>query len=350
MSIEHDDPLLSALMSLCKVMHVPKNADALVSGLPLVDNCLTPEYFPRAAERAGLSAGMVKRPLNKISNLVLPAVLLLKDNRACVLLDRNGNDFKILVPESREGHKSVSLEQLQKEYIGHAFFVQKTYKYDRDISNKASLRIKHWFWDVIFKSWPLYSEVLAASLFINIFALASSLFIMNVYDRVVPNRAIETLWVLAIGVGVVFIFDFFLRSLRGYFIDSASKKAEIILSANVFEKILGLRMEARPASTGELASHVQEFDSLRDFITSASITALVDLPFLFIFIWVIWLIGGDLAYIPLFVLPIAIIGPLIMQVPLNNTITKLFNYSTKKSGILFESINNLEILKVLGAE
>ncbi len=350
MSIEYDDPLLSALISLCKVMHVPKNADALVSGLPLVDNCLTPEYFPRAAERAGLSAGLVKRQLNKISNLILPAVLLLKDNSACVLLERKDNDFKILVPESREGHKSVNLEQLQKEYIGHAFFVQKTYKFDRDISNKASLRIKHWFWDVIFKSWPLYTEVLAASLFINIFALASSLFIMNVYDRVVPNRAIETLWVLAIGVAVVFIFDFFLRSLRGYFIDAASKKAEVILSANVFEKILGLRMESRPASTGELASHVQEFDSLRDFITSASITALVDLPFLFIFIWVIWLIGGDLAYIPLFVLPIAIIGPLIMQAPLNNTITKLFNYSTKKSGILFESINNLEILKILGAE
>ena len=346
----HDDPLLSALMSLCQVMHVPKNADALVSGLPLVDNCLTPEYFPRAAERAGLSAGLVKRPLNKISNLVLPAVILLKKNQACVLLERKDDHFKILVAESREGHKSVSLEELQKEYIGHAFFVQKTYKFDRDSSNRTSLRMKHWFWDVIFKSWPIYGEVLVASLFINIFALASSLFIMNVYDRVVPNRAVETLWVLAIGVAVVFIFDFMLRALRGYFIDTASKKAEIILSANIFEKIMGLRMESRPASTGELASHVQEFESLRDFITSASITALVDLPFLFIFIWVIWLLGGDLAYIPLIVLPIAIIGPLIMQGPLNNTITKLFNYSTKKSGILFESINNLEILKTLGAE
>ncbi len=294
---EHDDPLLSALISLCKVMQVPKTADALVSGLPLADNRLTPEYFPRAAERAGLSAGLIKRQLSKLSNLVLPAVLLLKENHACVLLGREGNDFKILVSESREGHKLISFEELQKEYIGHAFFVQKTYKFDRDIKNKASLRIKHWFWDVIFKSWPLYSEVLAASLFINIFALASSLFIMNVYDRVVPNRAIETLWVLAIGVAVVFVFDFILRSLRGYFIDAASKKAEIILSANVFEKIMGLRMESRPGSSGELASHVQEFESLRDFITSASITALVDLPFLFIFIWVIWLIGGDLAYI-----------------------------------------------------
>ena len=303
-----DDSLLGALISLCKVMHVPKNSDALISGLPLVDNRLTPEYFSRAAKRAGLSAGLVKRPLRKISNLVLPAVLLLKENHACVLLERKGDDFKILVSESREGHKIVSLEELQKEYIGHTFFVQKTYKFDRDINNKTSLRIKHWFWDVIFKSWPLYSEVLVASLFINVFALASSLFIMNVYDRVVPNRAIETLWVLATGVAVIFIFDFILKTLRGYFVDAASKKAEIILSANIFEKIMGLRMEARPASTGELASHVQEFDSLRDFITSATIIALVDLPFLFIFIGVIWLLAGDLAYIPLFVLPIAIIG------------------------------------------
>ncbi|MFB3100493.1 MAG: type I secretion system permease/ATPase, partial [Gammaproteobacteria bacterium] len=174
--------------------------------------------------------------------------------------------------------------------------------------------------------------------------------IMNVYDRVVPNRAIETLWVMAIGVAIIFIFDFILRALRGYFVDAASKKADIILSANIFEKIMGIRMESRPASVGELASHVQEFESLRDFITSASIITLVDLPFLFIFIAVIWLLGGDLAYIPLAVIPIAIIGPLIIQVPMNNIINKLFKYSTKRSGILFESINNLETLKTLNAE
>ena len=350
MSREQDDPLLSALISLCKVMHVPKSADALISGLPLVDNLLTPENFPRAAERAGLSAGLVKRPLNRISNLVLPAVLLLKDNQACVLVEKKGDFFKILVPESKEGFKMVSLGDLQKEYIGYAFFVQKAFKFDREAGKSVSLRFKHWFWDVIFKAWPLYVEVIFASLFINVFAIASSLFIMNVYDRVVPNRAIETLWVLAIGVGVVYIFDFLLRTLRGYFIDSASRKAEIILSANVFEKILGLRMEARPGSAGELANHVQEFESLRDFITSATIATLVDLPFLFIFIGVIWLVAGDIAYIPLIVIPFAIIVPLIMQAPLNNTINKLYAFTTKKSGILYESINNLEILKTLGAE
>ena len=350
MPLERDDPLLSALTALCKVMHVPKSPDALIAGLPLDNNYLTAEYFPRAAERADLSAGLVRRPLEKISNLILPAVLLLKENQACVLLGREGNNFKIMVPESREGQKLVTLEELEKDYIGQAFFVQKTYKFDREASSKVSLRFKHWFWDVIFKSWPLYVEVLVASLFINIFALASSLFIMNVYDRVVPNRAIETLWVMAIGVAIIFIFDFILRALRGYFIDAASKKADIILSANIFEKIMGIRMESRPASVGELASHVQEFESLRDFITSASIIALVDLPFLFIFIAVIWLLGGDLAYIPLAVIPIVIIGPLIIQVPMNNIINKLFKYSTKRSGILFESINNLETLKTLNAE
>jgi ATP-binding cassette subfamily C protein LapB len=192
--------------------------------------------------------------------------------------------------------------------------------------------------------------VFLASILVNIFALASPLFVMNVYDRVVPNHAIETLWVLAIGVGTVFTFDLLLRTLRGYFIDMAGKKADVILSATIFEKVMGVKMACRSNSVGSFANSMQEFESFRDFFTSATITTLIDLPFMFLFILIIWTIAGELAYVPLFVIPLAVIVSLIIQVPLGRTIKQLFQHSGQKSATLIETLTGLETIKSLGAE
>lgn len=291
--VNNDDPLLLALLSICKIMHCPYSAESLTSGLPLVENKLTPSLFVRSAERAGFSTKLINRPLDKISNLVLPAVLLLKNNKTCILVAKNGNQYTIVLPETDSGEKTVDFDDLEEEYIGSAFFIQVNHTFDDRTADSATPKAQHWFWDVIYKSWPIYIEVLAASLLINLFALASPLFIMNVYDRVVPNHALETLWVLAIGVGIVFSFDFVMKSLRGYFIDAAGKRSDIILSATIFEKVMGIKMESRPASVGAFANNLHEFESFRDFLTSATLTTLVDLPFLFIFLAVIYMIGGE---------------------------------------------------------
>ena len=346
----HDDPLLLSLLSVCKVLHTPHSADSLTAGLPLVDNKLSPELFVRAAERAGFSTGLIKRPLEKISNLVLPAVLLLKNNKTCVLINKNDYQYTIIMPETNSGEKTVTLDELEEEYIGSAFFIQINHQFDDRTADSATPKAKHWFWDVIYKSWPIYIEVLAASLLINLFALASPLFIMNVYDRVVPNHAIETLWVLAAGVAIVFSFDFIMKSLRGYFIDAAGKRSDIILSATIFEKVLGIKMESRPASVGAFANNLHEFESFRDFLTSATLTTLVDLPFLFIFIAVIYMLGGNIALIPLAVLPLAILGGIAVQKPLKNTINELFKFSAQKGATLVESLTNLDSIKTTGAE
>ena len=345
-----DDPLLQSLLSLCSLLHTPQTADSLVSSLPLVDDRLTLDLFPRAAQRAGLSAGLIKRPLNKISNHVLPAVLILNNDQACVLINRSGDNLTIVIPESRIGEKVICIESLQKEYSGAAFFVQPLHQFDERTGNSVTPKVKHWFRDVIVKSWPIYSEVLIASVLINLFAVASPLFTMNVYDRVVPNNAVETLWVLAIGIASVFLFDLLMKILRGYFIDSAGKKADIILSSTIFEKVMGIRMEGRPASVGAFANNLQEFETFRSFITSTTITTLVDLPFLFLFVAVIWLIGGELAYVPLTILPLAIFAALIVQKPLKDATTETFKYSAEKGAMLIESLSCLENLKSLGAE
>jgi ATP-binding cassette subfamily C protein LapB len=182
------------------------------------------------------------------------------------------------------------------------------------------------------------------------FALVMPLFIMNVYDRVVPNNTIETLWVLAIGVGVVYVFDFVMRSLRGYFIDIAGKKIDVILSANIFEKVMGIRMEARPLSVGAFASSLQEFESFREFITSATITTLVDLPFLILFLMLIWWIGGMAAIPALVAVPLILLTSFLLQKPLAKVINETFRTSSQRQSTLIESLTGLETLKAIGAE
>ena len=164
--------------------------------------------------------------------------------------------------------------------------------------------------------------MLAASLLINLFALVTPLFIMNVYDRVVPNHAIETLWVLASGVAIVFIFDLVIKSLRGYFIDAAGKRADIMLSSQTFSRVMDIRMKDRPDRVGSFANNLQEFDTFRDFFTSTTLVTLIDLPFVILFILLIYTIGGVLAIVPLVAIPLIIVAGLVFQKPLYGIIAE----------------------------
>ncbi|NOQ16389.1 MAG: type I secretion system permease/ATPase [Methyloprofundus sp.] len=345
-----DDPLLLALLSICKLLDSPHSPESLTSGLPLVNGKLSPSLFIRAAKRAGFSSSLIKRPIQEISNLVLPAVLLLHDNKTCILISKNKEQCTILLTETGTGEKVISLEELEQEYTGLVFFIQTEHNFASHSKHSETPRASHWFWDVIYKSWPIYTEVLVASFLINIFAVSSPLFVMNVYDRVVPNHALETLWVLATGIAIVYSFDFIMKSLRGYFIDVAGKRSDIILSATIFEKVLGIKMESRPTSVGAFASSLHDFESFRDFLTSATLTTLVDLPFLFIFLTVIYMLGGEIALIPLLVLPLAILAGVIAQAPLKKTITEISQFSSQKNALLVESLTNLDSIKSTGAE
>ena len=172
----------------------------------------------------------------------------------------------------------------------------------------------------------------------------------KVTSCVVPNHALETLWVLAIGVATVFVFDLLLRTLRGYFLDVAGKKADVILSSTIFEKVMNIKMEARSNSVGSFANSMQEFESFRDFFTSTTLTALIDVPFTLLFIFVIWTLGGELAYVPLVAIPLALLVSLIVQIPLSRSVQKLFQHSGQKSATLIETLTGLETIKSIGAE
>ena len=347
-----DDPLLDCLVVLTKHHDRPLSAEALRAGLPLENFRFTPDLFVRAATRAELSARVVKRPLAKIQNLVLPAVLLLKNRQACLLFEINESTGRALIlePESGVGEVAVNLDELASRYLGYTIFVRTEHRFDKRAPEQFQLSSRHWFWGTLFSSWRIYRDVLVASFLISLFALASPLFIMNVYDRVVPNNAVETLWVLASGVAVVYLFDLMMRALRGYFIDVAGKKADIALSAKIFERVMGLKMVDRPASVGAFASNLREFDSIRDFITSATITTIVDLPFVLLYLAVIYFIGGPIVLVPAVGMPLIMLYGLVIQSPLRKAVEKTYRMSTQRNATLVEALTGLETVKGLGAE
>lgn len=349
---EFHDPLLACLQLITKLENTPCSETSLVGGLPLVNEKLTPELYVRAASRAGLQSKVVEKPLRQIPELVLPATILLKRNRAVVLLSIDLGAGKAKILESKTGaEKAVALDALEQAYDGHVLYTRAAYHLDDEVAKAHSVKEeRHWFWSVIGSSWRIYRDVLLASLFINLFAVANPLFVMNVYDRVVPNSAIETLWVLAIGVMVVYLFDAVLKTLRGYFIEVAGKKSDLLLSSFLFERVLGSRYSERPTSVGAFASQFREFDTVRNFYTSSTLIAFVDMPFVFIFLLLIWYVGGALVLVP-FVAALSILGyGLIMRKPIQSAVEQTYASGAQKNATLIESLVGLETVKSLGAE
>lgn len=347
-----DDPLTDCLLQLGKFYNLPVSRTGLCAGLPLVDNRLTVELFPRAADRAGLTTRLLKRPLTKMSSLELPAVLLLEGKKACLLtaVDHSQQQATVLLPETGFGATQLPLSELTALFSGFVFFARPRFRQDHQLDHQARRTEKNWFWGVLFSSWRIYRDVLLASLLINIFALTTPFFTMNVYDRVIPNLAFETLWVLAIGMGFVYLFNLLLKGLRGHFVDEAGKKANLRISGALLEKVLGLRLEVRPKSVGGFSKKLQQFEAIRDFITSFSITALIDLPFMFLGLAAIWYLGGPIVWIHLSAVILMALFAYAVQAPLKRAVEHSFQASAQKNAILVEGLAGIETIKMLGAE
>lgn len=348
----HHDPLLDCLVELSRFHGRPSTRAALTAGLPLEKGALTPSLFARAASRAGLAAKVVRRPLERIDSALLPVVLLITGEEACVLLgwDESGNTARLLFPDTGQGTVQLSREELLRRYAGVAIFARPHFRFDQRTPEVGEVRLRHWFWGALAEQWPLYRDVLGAALLINVIALAVPLFSMNVYDRVIPNRAIETLWVLALGVILLFAVDLVLRLLRGYFIDLASARIDMQLSAKIMDRVLGVRMEARPAAVGAFSSNLRSFESVRDFITSASVTAFIDLPFALLFVFVIALIAWQLVIPVLLAIMVVVVYAYVVQHKMHELAETTYRAGALRNATLIESLTALETIKTQGAE
>ncbi len=343
-----NDPLLEALVYVARSHGRQVSRAGLIAGLPLVETALSPALLARAAVRAGLKVSLVDKPLSEFSRDDLPAILFLNERTACVLLDSDGKQAR--VAHAGKAPRKVAVEKLAREYSGSAAMLEPEFEFDARAPALRDGAERHWFWGAMRENLPLYRDVIVAAALVNLFAIALPLFVMNVYDRVVPNNALDTLWVLSTGLGIVLVADFLLRSLRGYFLDLASKRVDIKVSSQIMEHVLGMRLESRPASAGSFAANLRSFEAVRDFITSAAITAFIDLPFVVLFLIVIAWIAK------LMVAPVVVAMVLVLLV---NLITAARIHAeaetTQRAGAmrnatLIESLIGLETVKTLSAE
>lgn len=299
----------------------------------------------------GFENTLSKKALNEIPALAVPVVIVLQQNEAAVITQIHGGGAdRIYELQQIDGLKQrVNHAQLSELYLGYCWFIKPKLASDLRSELPEYHLPKAWFWKVIWRFRAYYSQVILATFIINFLALVSSLYVMNVYDRVIPNKSYETLWVLSIGVILAISFEFAAKMIRGHLTDIAGKKADLIISSAIFRRVMSLDLAERPVSSGSYANNLREFESVREFMTSASLLVLVDLPFLLLFITVIWMIGGVLAIVPLILIPIVMLIGMLSQRPLARYINESMKESSQRQGLAVEAIEGIETLKANNA-
>lgn len=326
--------------------------------------------------RVKLREGVVNVPQNSAGHDEFPAVALLK-NGTCVLVrgktqdgdwvvshtakfvrSRLNDDAPPISPGSTgqaEVLERVAQERTQPELIT-----------DKDVLGWIPVQLERrrlheemfgpartpraWIWATVRRQWGLYAQGAVAAAFINILAALAALYSLQIYDRVIPTNAQSTLWVLTIGVLGLYMFDFILRSLRSYLIDTASRRVDLKLSGQVFEQALGVRMEARPQHMGTFISQLREHESVREFLMSGVLFVISDLPFILVFLVMIYVIGGSLVLVPAIAIPVMILLSLLVQIPLAKLARANQREGSARSGLLIEAVEGAETLKTLNAE
>ena len=300
----------------------------------------------------GFDNTISQRPLNEIPELATPVLLFLQNEEAALIseikTDANaGRQYKIQLFDDL--FQWVTEDELIDVYTGYCWFVKPREVTDTRSELPEYDMPKAWFFKVIWRFKKYYYQIILSTFIINFLALVSSLYVMNVYDHVIPNKAYQTLWVLSIGVVLAISFEFIAKMMRAYLTDVAGKKADLIISSALFRRVMSIKLQNRPASSGSYANNLRDFESVREFITSASLLTLVDLPFLLLFIVVIWIIGGLLAIVPLVIIPIVIIVSLLVQYPFARFINESMRESSQRQGLSVEAIEGIETLKTNNA-
>ncbi len=339
-------PLESCLMHASALLGRPITLAALQATQAGIGAVFSVRDALGAAERAGLQAGFGRTPLDSIDAALMPAILILSGDRAVVLeARRRDGRFVVFDPALGEGLGEIAAEALAESYTGFALLLRAEHREAPETPRRRG----HWFWSTLAENRWMYAQVILAAMVANFLGLSTSIFIMVVYDRVLPNEAVESLLALTIGVGLALFFDFIIKTLRAGFVDRAGQRADKVMGRRIFDQLLDLQMRARRGSTGAMANTLREFESLRDFFTSATLVAVVDLPFILLFVFVIYLIGGPLALVPAVAVPVVLIVGIAVQPILARLAEQSFADGQSKQSVLVETVAGLETIKSVGA-
>jgi len=348
------DPLLQALAWLTRHHGKPRSPESLRAGTP-VEGALAPDQALRVMREAGYNAGLLRKAILDINPALMPCVLLLNEGDACVLVKPlDEGRFEVVFPGPEAAACVATLDELEPEYSGFVMVVSPREVSQAHTRNAEAALLapagEHWLWGTLKRFVPYYRSAMLAALLSNVLMLVSGLVTSVIYDKVIPHQALVTLWTLATGAGLALMFDLFSRQLRSHMIDLAGRKADLIIGAKLFRQTLGVRMEHKPESAGSYAHYLAQVEVVRDFFTSATMSALTDLPFILVFVGMTFVIGGPLGWVLVLTLPLILLINWGMQGYLRKAMRTNMAEQADLQGTLVEAIEGLEDLKTSGAE
>ena len=350
-----DDALLHSVVWLTRHHGRERSAESLLAGLPLTGP-MGPDQAIRVMREAGFNAGLIQRRIGEIHALLLPAVLLLKNGDACIVVRRlepaAPDRYEVVMPGPQYIACEASEAELSTEYTGFSFVATPLVQAPAGAHDDGLLRDpgSHWLWGTLRRFMPYYRSALLAAMMSNVLMLVSGLVMSVVYDKVIPHQALVTLWALASGAFLALAFDLLARQLRSHLIDMAGRKADLIIGSLLFRQTLGVRMEHRPASAGSYAHHLAQVEVVRDFFASATLSAISDLPFIVLFVAMIFIVGGPLGWVMVLAIPVILGLAAIIQSRLRRTMSANMAQQADLQGVLVEAVEGLEDLKAAGAQ
>jgi ATP-binding cassette subfamily C protein LapB len=336
--------LTVAVRRICEAFGRSRSISTIKRAVSYPYEIFGPKEACFALAKLGFRSQVSDCSIKDIKEIVLPVIGFDKENNPFILLGcRQDGKFSVLRDNKAKVVEHVTAEEFQKTYSGYIISCLKLTDAERKDQNG------HWFFGAFRKSRWLYFQVILASVVSNFLALTTSIFTMTVYDRIIPNSAIDSLIALSIGVIIALSFDFIIKTIRGKFIDNASKSADLEVSNTLFDRVLSLTPEEQSQKTGAMAGIIREFETLRDFFTSSTLVILVDLPFAFFFIYVISLIAGPMAYVPLAAVPLVVLVGLIIQPLLSRLTNSAQQTGMSKQSVLVETLSGIETVTATGS-
>ena len=347
---EERDPTELCILWVLQNFDKPMSAASLRARVARMPGPWTFDEAVEAIESLGVRCEVQKLTLNQVLALRAPVMMRTEQGFTAAIWPANEeHPALVFAPETDERPTECTPQALANLYTGHLVVLSEPLSLAGDETQTHRGRYGHWFFGPLYASKHLYIQVALAALLTNVFALATSGFSMIVYDRVMPNGAMETLVALLIGVFVIFVSDFLIRSLRSYFLDVAGAQADMVIADTLFEQVIDMELKARKGPIGSIANSLREFENLREFMTSATLTTLIDIPFAILFLIVIWSIGGPLVLVPLMAIPLVVGASLLIQPRMRQLTQTSYEDGQTKHSVAIETLQGIETIKAIGA-
>lgn len=349
-------PELTVIAWMARAFDRPYTRDAVRARLPQGAVLSDPHHLARGLEAIGLTARLVLRNPGAVDPIALPFIVWRKSGDVLIVQGVSDNRKTLQVVDTSKGDlvQDMPLRQLRKDIRPDVMLV--TRSSDRAggmLSPEARSdgpKDRHWFWSPVRANWGNWAQVLVAALLLNVMSLALPLFVMNVYDKVIPNLAYVTLWTLAIGVGIALLLDLIMRTIRANILENIGRRVDLKVASTLFQQAMNAQLLSRPGGAAGIASTIRDFEVVREFFASATFVAVIDVLFIGIFIAALYVIVGPIALVPLLAVPVVLMIAIFAQVPLGRSAGRAQQMATKRHVVLVESLNGIETIKSLNAE